>query len=126
MTIDKSRIIFIIRHSQIVDLHSNRGAYVASPTPEQAREVFEARRSIEPNVARLAVERAKKADIADLKRHLAEESAAQKRGDRRQTIGLSGQFHVKLAQVAGMTGKAAAAVHDFFRNDLGGSDVQPS
>jgi len=95
------RSLLLLASREIVDLHSNRGAYIASPTPEQAREVFEARRSIEPNVARLAVERAKKVDIADLKRHLAEESAAQKSGNRRLTIRLSGQFHVKLAEIAG-------------------------
>jgi len=95
------RSLLLLASRDIVDLQSNRGAYIASPTPEQAREVFEARRSIEPNVARLAVERARKADIADLKRHLAEESASQKNGDRRLTIRLSGQFHVRLAEIAG-------------------------
>ncbi len=32
----------------------------------------------------------------------------------------------ELAAVSGMTGKAATAVHEFFRNDPSGSDVQPS
>jgi DNA-binding GntR family transcriptional regulator len=94
------RSLLLLASRDIVDLQSNRGAYVSSPTPEQAREVFEARRAIEPNVARIATERANAKDIEKLNRHLIQEAAAQKESNRRQTIRLSGQFHVKLAQVA--------------------------
>lgn len=95
------RSLLLLASREIVELHSNRGAYVSSPTPEQAREVFEARRSIEPNVVRLAVERADKPDIADLQQHLLQEDAAHSEGNRRLAIRLSGQFHVELARIAG-------------------------
>ncbi|MEQ8326963.1 MAG: GntR family transcriptional regulator [Parvibaculum sp.] len=98
MRVRRSLLLLASRH--IVDLHSNRGAYVASPTPDQAREVFEARRAIEPNVARIVAERAEPADIDGLGTHLTQESAAQQEGDRRNAIRLSGQFHVKLAELA--------------------------
>ncbi|MCY7317426.1 MAG: GntR family transcriptional regulator, partial [Ramlibacter sp.] len=39
-----------LAHEQIVELYPQRGAYVAKPTIEQARDVFEARRLIEPAV----------------------------------------------------------------------------
>lgn len=95
------RSLLLLASRDIVDLQSNRGAYVSSPTPEQAREVFEARRSIEPNVARLAVERAAAPDIEALAQHLRQESLAHADGDRRRAIRLSGAFHVKLAEIAG-------------------------
>lgn len=94
------RSLLLLASRDIVNLKSNRGAYVSSPTPEQAREVFEARRAIEPNVCRIAVERASGEDILRLKQHLELEHAAQETGDRRQAIRLSGLFHVKLARVA--------------------------
>lgn len=95
------RSLLLLSSRDIVELHSNRGAYVSSPTPEQAREVFEARRSIEPNVIRFAVKRANETDIDGLRRHLAEEDNAHRQGNRRQAIRLSGQFHVELARIAG-------------------------
>ena len=95
------RSLLLLASREIVDLHSNRGAYVSSPTPAQAREVFEARRSIEPNVTRFAVERATDEDIRELRDHLEQEAAAHRDGNRQQAIRLSGQFHVKVARIAG-------------------------
>lgn len=85
---------------QLVVFERNRGAFVASPTAEQARSVFEARLAIEPAIARLAVTRADSADIAALKTHLDKEMAAHVAGNRHDAIRHSGQFHVMLAQVA--------------------------
>ncbi len=95
------RSLLLLASREIVELHSNRGAYVSSPTPDQAREVFEARRSIEPNAVRIAVDRANADDLGTLKRHLDEEAVAHRDGNRRQAIRLSGQFHVELARIAG-------------------------
>jgi DNA-binding GntR family transcriptional regulator len=93
--------LLLLSSRQVVELLPNRGAFVASPSPEQAREVFEARLMIEPNAARLAVERASPADIATLERHLALEHEAHRGARRRESIRLSGQFHVLVAEVAG-------------------------
>lgn len=95
------RSLLLLASREVVELHSNRGAFVARPTPEQAREVFEARLAIEPNVTRLAVERATAADIDALDRHLISEAKAHSDGNRRDAIRLSGQFHTLLAQIAG-------------------------
>ncbi len=96
-----------IRHSllllssrEVVELHANRGAYVASPTAKQAREVFEARMTLEPTIARLALERATEADIAKLSAHLKMEHDAHHHESRHEAIRLSGQFHILLAQIA--------------------------
>jgi DNA-binding GntR family transcriptional regulator len=95
------RSLLLLASREVVELHANRGAFVASPTPEQAREVFEARLALEPNIARLAVQRANEADIAALTRHLEMEYVAHKERHRHDAIRLSGQFHTLLAQIAG-------------------------
>lgn len=97
------RSLLLLASREVVELHANRGAFVASPTPEQAIEVFEARLALEPNIARLAVQRATEDDIAALTRHLEMEYVAHKERRRHDAIRLSGQFHSLLAQIAGNT-----------------------
>ena len=97
------RALLLLASREVVELHANRGAYVASPTAEQAREVFEARLALEPGIARLAAERATDADIENLRAHLAMEYDAHRKNHRRDAIRLSGQFHTLLAQIAGNT-----------------------
>jgi DNA-binding GntR family transcriptional regulator len=94
------RSLLLLSSREVVSLQPNRGAYVASPSSEQAREVFEARLMIEPNVARLAVERASDEDLLMLQQHLQLEHQAHRGNRRRDAIRLSGQFHVLLAEVA--------------------------
>lgn len=95
------RSLLLLASREVVELHANRGAFVASPSAEQAREVFEARLALEPTIARLAVERASAEEIAALTRHLEMEHEAHHNGLRHDAIRLSGQFHTMLAQVAG-------------------------
>ncbi len=92
--------LLLLASREVVELQPNRGAFVASPSAEQAREVFEARLMIEPNVARLAAERASDDDLGMLERHLRLEHEAHYGGKRRDAIRLSGQFHVLLAEIA--------------------------
>ena len=94
------RSLLLLASRQIVELHSNRGAYISTPSASQARDVFEARQAIEPNVTRKAVERASSADLKQLKAHLKRESSATKAGERQRAIRLSGEFHVMLAKIS--------------------------
>lgn len=93
--------LLLLSSREVVELQPKRGAFVASPSARQAREVFEARLTIEPNVARLAVERATETDLTLLRQNLSLEEDAHANGRRRDAIRLSGQFHVLLAQIAG-------------------------
>lgn len=95
------RALLLLASRQIVDIHTNRGAFIASPTADQAHEVFEARLTIEPSITRLAVQRATEAQIAALAENVQLEHQAHHSGRRRDAIRLSGQFHGLLAQVAG-------------------------
>ena len=94
------RALLLLSSREVIDLQANRGAFVASPTPKQAREVFEARLTLEPTIARLAVKRATEKDIGDLTAHLIKEHAAHHEHSRQEAIRLSGQFHLLLAQIA--------------------------
>ena len=95
------RTLLILASREVVELQPNRGAYVAQPTAEQARAVFEARLLVEPPLIRMAAQRAKRADISALKKNVRQELAAHKEGNRREAIRLSGLFHAALAQLAG-------------------------
>jgi DNA-binding GntR family transcriptional regulator len=85
---------------RVIVLLPNRGAFVASPGVEEARQVFEARRVVEAALIREAAARATPADIAEASRHLAAEGRALAAGDRPAAIRLSGDFHLLLASLA--------------------------
>jgi DNA-binding GntR family transcriptional regulator len=90
-----------LAHEQIVDLFPQRGAFVAKPTPEQAMDVFEARRLIEPAVMRRLISTLSPDKIARLRQHQELEQDARRRDDRRAVVRLSGEFHQLLAELAG-------------------------
>lgn len=88
----------------LVRAERNRGAFVANPTPDEARQVFDSRRLIEPGIAMAAAERIGAADIAAFRMALAgEERLLGERGPsaRRAEIRASGDFHLLMAAVAG-------------------------
>jgi DNA-binding GntR family transcriptional regulator len=88
----------------LVRSERNRGSFVANPSPEEARQVFDSRRLIEPALAAAAIERIGPADVARFRELLAEEDRLMgQRGTsvRRAEIRASGDFHLELARVAG-------------------------
>ncbi len=93
-------------HEQIVELYPQRGAYVAKPSIEQALDVFEARRLIEPAVLRRLIETLTPEKLARLRQHQDLELDARRRDDKRAVIRLSGEFHSLAADLAGNTALA--------------------
>ena len=89
----------------LVKTERNRGAFVANPSPEEARQVFDSRRLIEPGIARAAAAAGLTPADRDLfATLLAEETKLlSERGPvaRRAEIRASGDFHLLLALVAG-------------------------
>ena len=88
----------------LVRTERNRGAFVANPSPEEARQVFASRRLIEPGLATAACGRVTATDIAAFRAQLDEEGRfIAERGPtaRRSEIKASGDFHLLLASVAG-------------------------
>ncbi|MEO3385319.1 GntR family transcriptional regulator [Mesorhizobium sp. CAU 1741] len=88
----------------LVRIERNRGAFVANPSPEEARQVFASRRLIEGGIATEACARIIPADVEVLREHLARERRfMNERGPhaRRSEIKASGEFHLKLAEIGG-------------------------
>lgn len=94
-------VLVRLANEQVVTITPNRGAAIAQPTVQEAREVFEARRLIEPRLVALFVQAATARDVARLVRTVEEEEAARALGDMRRAIRLSGDFHLHIAQAAG-------------------------
>jgi DNA-binding GntR family transcriptional regulator len=90
-----------LSHDRLARLEPNRGAFVAQPTKQEAREVFEARALIEPKVAALAAEVAKPVEIRQLRLHLEQEHEAFQAGRDSDAIMLSAKFHIEIAEIAG-------------------------
>lgn len=90
-----------LARDRVVTIRPNKGAVVSSPSVEEARQVFHARRVVEAALIRAAASAAQPADIEDLRRHLSREGAALGRGDRSAAIRLSGEFHLRLARISG-------------------------
>jgi DNA-binding GntR family transcriptional regulator len=93
-------VLVRLANEQVLTLTPNRGAMVAQPTEQEAREVFEVRRMIEPLLMDHFMARADDADIAVLARCIADEEAARAGGDLRRAIRLSGDFHLHIASAA--------------------------
>lgn len=85
----------------VVELQHNRGAQVPKPTREDAAHVFDARRVLECEIARRVAGRLAEPEHATLAALIAEEQAAEARGDTAAAIRLSGEFHRALARQAG-------------------------
>jgi DNA-binding GntR family transcriptional regulator len=88
----------------LVRTERNRGAFVANPSPDEARQLFTARRVVEPGIATAAAERITAADASAFRLQLEKEAgllAELGPSARRAEIKASGDFHLLLASVAG-------------------------
>lgn len=79
----------------------NQGCSVAAPSQEQVCAMLDVRRIVEPEIARRVALRASDEDLTDLRAHLSAEAAARAAGDRPTLVRLTGEFHLKLAQITG-------------------------
>jgi DNA-binding GntR family transcriptional regulator len=96
------RVLPRLAHEGVVTLEPNRGAFVTKPTVEEARDVFEARRLIEPGIVeRVVAHPDRRSIIAGLRQHVAAERRARSAHDTRSIVRLSGEFHMLLAELAG-------------------------
>ncbi|MBB3316711.1 DNA-binding GntR family transcriptional regulator [Rhizobium sp. BK181] len=93
-----------LSYEGLVSVEKNRGAFVAYPSPDEARQIFAARRLVEPGILREAAARITPSQIQHLKQLLiAEGRLMSERGQmaRRAEIKASGDFHLTLAAISG-------------------------
>ena len=95
------KVLQRLSHEKVVEIQPNRGAFVAEPTPEEARDVLEARRIVEAGIMRGAVRAAKPSDIKRLRAMITKEGTAIEQGSHSKWVSLSGDFHLELARISG-------------------------
>lgn len=95
------RALLLLASQGIIELQSNRGAYISCPDKSEATEVFEARMLIEPPLVRRLAENPDGINLTTLTAHIEMESAARAKNERTEMIKLSGEFHTKLAEASG-------------------------
>jgi DNA-binding GntR family transcriptional regulator len=95
------QVLIRLSSERLVTLRPNAGASVAEPSPREAREVFNARRLIEPSLAAACAGRVSATDLARLAALIEQEEALRDAGARGAAIRLAGDFHLALAELAG-------------------------
>jgi DNA-binding GntR family transcriptional regulator len=94
------KVLQQLSHQKLVDIIPNKGASVAKPSAEEARQVFEARREIERILVERAVRSASDAELKNLAELSKLEQQAHARGLKAERLKLSGEFHRQLAALA--------------------------
>lgn len=94
------KVLQQLAHEGLVLLERHRGASVAWPSAQEARDVFDVRRMLEVAAVARLTRGLSSGELGRLTRHLADEREAYARGDRRAAIRLSGQFHLELTGLA--------------------------
>jgi DNA-binding GntR family transcriptional regulator len=95
-----SQVLFRLSYDRLLTLHPNRGAFVAAPDAAEAREIFDARKAIEPEIIRAVAARTRRADLALLRQNVEREAVCRRNGLIREAIHLSGQFHLLLGDLS--------------------------
>jgi DNA-binding GntR family transcriptional regulator len=89
-----------LQNDGLVDIKTNRGATVANPSIEEAREVFAVRHTLERQVVPLVIAQwSKQIEVALIAHVGFEEAAVAKESP--VSIRLAGEFHIKLAEFSG-------------------------
>lgn len=95
------KVLQRLLHEGLVEHQPNRGVTVVAPDLQETREIFEARRLLEPWVVARLCEQCSRKSALGLRRLVRDEGKALEEGDRRSAVRLSGEFHRALARAAG-------------------------
>lgn len=93
--------LFQLAQNRLVTLEPARGAFVSTPSVDEARQVFAVRRMLEAEMTREFVRSVTPAKIKALKAHVAEERKAVDGTDIASRTELLGDFHVRMAELMG-------------------------
>lgn len=95
--------LFQLSQNRLVRLEPARGAFVATPSVDEARQVFAVRRMLEAGMTRAFARDVTPARIKALRAHVARERTAVEGGDVTRRTELLGDFHVRMAELMGNT-----------------------
>ena len=93
--------LFQLSQNRLIRLEPARGAFVAAPAVNEARQVFAVRRMLEAEMTRAFVREATPAKIRALREHVAQEKAAVASNDVAGRTEMLGDFHVRMAELMG-------------------------
>ena len=93
--------LFQLSQNRLIRLEPARGAFVATPSVVEARQVFSVRRMLEAEMTRAFVREVTPAKIKALKEHVQQEKNAVHGGDAAGRAELLGDFHVRMAELMG-------------------------
>lgn len=83
----------------LVDIHANRGAFIANPSEIEAQEMFEVRVILESAVLESIVPALSDRALQQLSEMVNDERTAFKNGQREAWVKLSAEFHIALARL---------------------------
>ncbi len=89
-----------LSYEGLVTIRPNKGTFVASPTPEEIRDVFECRKYIEATVIRLACGRITSEEIDWLESVIEQEPVAYASRNYGGFVSLNGDIHMLIAEAA--------------------------
>jgi DNA-binding GntR family transcriptional regulator len=95
------KVLARLAFARLIDLRPNRGATVASPTVEESRDLFAARRAVEAAIVDAAARRITAGQARALRALVGREHDAYRRGELRRGLKMSLEFHREIAAVAG-------------------------
>lgn len=95
--------LFQLSQNKLIRLEPARGAFVAAPSVEEARQVFAVRRMLEAEMTRNFMQGVTPEKIASLQAHIAQERQAVEQEDVPGRTELLGDFHVRMAELMGNT-----------------------
>lgn len=93
--------LFQLSQNGLIRLVPARGAFVAAPSVEEAKQVFAVRRMLETQMVKEFVEQVTPARIQSLKAHIQQEREAVATEDISGRTELLGDFHVHMAELMG-------------------------
>ncbi len=93
--------LFQLAQNRLVQLEPARGAFVATPSEIEARQVFAVRRMLEAEMTRAFVRELTPAKLKSLKAHIKLEQSAVAGSDVPGRTELLGDFHVHIAKLMG-------------------------
>ncbi len=93
--------LFQLAQNRLIRLEPARGAFVASPSADEARQVFAVRRMLELEMTRAFVRQVTPSMVRALREHIAQERAAVDQQDVPGRTELLGDFHVRMAELMG-------------------------
>ncbi|RYF79153.1 MAG: GntR family transcriptional regulator [Comamonadaceae bacterium] len=93
--------LFQLSQNRLIRLEPARGAFVATPSVDEARQVFAVRRMLEAGMTREFVRTVTPARLKALREHVAQEKAAVAAEDVPERTELLGDFHVRMAELMG-------------------------